>query len=124
MVGTADLCLSWAFHLRDLFHLGGLARGSLYVRTLSVALLLAGTAGGIAACLVWASAGLVADVAALFTGLVDPVGAGVVSTHLLLLSRRLLQGLLGRPAFLHRERTAQVLPGREFFSAHPAERPP
>ena len=37
----------------------------------------------------------------------DSLGAGGLSVHLLLLPRRLLQGVLGRPAGLRRRRAAQ-----------------
>ena len=48
---------------------------------------------------------------------------GVLPAHLLLLPRRVLQGVLGRPAVVHRRRAAQELLGRELVSADPAERP-
>src|SRR5437773_7822953 len=62
--------------------------------------------------------------AALFARLVDSLGAGRLSSDLLLLSRCVLQGVLGRPAFLHRDRAAPSLPGREFIPAHHAEHSP
>src|SRR6202040_1436217 len=43
---------------------------------------------------------------------------------LLLLSRRLLQGFLGRPAGVHGRRAAEALPGRALLPADPAEHPP
>ena len=49
------------------------------------------------------------------------LGAGWVSAHLLLLSRRLLQGVLGRSARLHGRRTAQDLSRRALVPAHHAE---
>ena len=49
---------------------------------------------------------------------------GSVPLHLLLLSRRLLQGVLGRPAGLRRRRAAQGLLGRELVPADLPERPP
>ena len=49
---------------------------------------------------------------------------GGLPLHLLLLPRRLLQGVLGRPARLRRRRAAQELLGRAHLAAGPAERPP
>ena len=68
-------------------------------------------------------AGGVAGVAAVLAGAADPADPGPVPAHLLLLPRRVLQGVLGRPAVLHRRRAAVELLGRELVSAHPAERP-
>ena len=52
------------------------------------------------------------------------LGAGRLPLHLLLLPRRLLQGVLGRPAVVRRRRAAQDVSGRAIVSAHPAEHPP
>ena len=60
-------------------------------------------------------------VAAVFAGAADPLGAGAVPADLLLLSRRLLQGVLGRPARLRGGRAAEELPRRAFVSADHAE---
>ncbi len=65
-----------------------------------------------------------AALAALVAGFFDLVGSGGLSVDLLLLSRRLLQGFLGRPAFLHCGRAPQELPGGTLLPAHPSERPP
>ena len=61
--------------------------------------------------------------AAVFAGAADPADSGAVPVHLLLLPRRLLQGVLGGPAVVHRRRAALELLGRELVSARPAERP-
>ena len=45
-----------------------------------------------------------------------PVGAGRISSHLLLLPRGLLQSFLGRPAFLHGRRAAEDISWRTIFS--------
>src|SRR5207245_943063 len=66
----------------------------------------------------------VAGVAAVLAGALDPVGAGGLPGDLLLLPRRLLQGLLGRPALLRRGRTAPELLGRALPAADPPEHPP
>ena len=99
--------------LHCLFHLGGVSsvvprKLRLLVqwkrRRLFVALFLAGNflSGTVPRAgpprLVGRSAGLVAGVADFLAGVSDVVGAGRVPFHLLLLSRRLLQGILGRPA--------------------------
>ena len=57
--------------------------------------------------LVRAEAGLVAGVAAVLAGAADPAVPGALPAHLLLLPRRLLQGVLGRPAGLRGRRAAQ-----------------
>ena len=66
-----------------------------------------------------------AVVPAVLGGDADPVGAAGIPLHLLLLSRRVLQSVLGRPAVLHRGRAAQDLLGREEVPAdHSAKRAP
>jgi hypothetical protein len=56
-------------------------------------------------------------------GLLHPLGAGRVSPHLLLLPRRVLQGVLGRPAELLGGGATEEVPRRALVPAHPAERP-
>ena len=63
-------------------------------------------------------------VAAVLAGAADPAVPGPLPLHLLLLPRRLLQGVLGRPAVVRRRRAAHALPRRALVSADPAERPP
>ena len=67
--------------------------------------------------------------AALDAGLGDggdahSLGAGRISRHLLLLSRSLLQSVLGRSAFLHRGRAAQNLSWRTVLSSNRAKHSP
>ena len=79
----------------------------LFLGTVLLAFLLSRNLRRFAARLVWSQARLVAPVVAFFAGTPDPLGARPVPRHLLLLPRRVLQGLLGRPALLHRGRAAQ-----------------
>ena len=60
---------------------------------------------------------------AVFGGDADPLGARRIPLHLLLLSRRLLQGLLGGPGLLRGRRASQDLLGRADLPADPAKRP-
>ena len=69
-------------------------------------------------------AGLVAGVAAVLAGADHPAVPGLLPLHLLLLPRRVLQGVLGRPAVVRRRRAAHVYLGRALVPADPAERPP
>ena len=62
-----------------------------------------------AACWFGPEAGLVAGLAALFAGAADPLGARRVPRYLLLLPRRVLQGVLGGPAVVRRRRAAEEL---------------
>ena len=76
-----------------------------------------------AALVVRAAAGLVARRAAVLCRAADPLGARRLPLHLLLLSGRLLQGLLGGSTVVHRRRTAQAVPRRALVPADPPERP-
>src|SRR5574338_1165764 len=67
---------------------------------------------------------LVAGLASVLASASDPSLPGAVSLHLLLLSRRVLQGVLGRPTVLCGRRAAQVVPRGALVSAHHAEHPP
>src|SRR6185503_3281668 len=67
---------------------------------------------------------MVAGRAAVLGGAADSLGAGRLPLHLLLLSRRLLQGVLGGSAWLYRGRAAQVVLGRAVVSARHAEHSP
>ena len=53
----------------------------------------------------------------------DPLGPGWISSYVLLLSRRVLQGILGRPSGVCRRRTAERLSWRTQISAHTSKRP-
>ena len=56
-------------------------------------------------------------------GLADPLDAGRLPRHLLLLPRRLLQGFLGRSAHLRRRRATQGYWGERWLAPGRAERP-
>ena len=63
---------------------------------------------------------LVAALLALFRRCLDPLGARGLPAHLLLLSRRLLQVVLGRSSRMRRRRTAKDVPRRAIVSpGHP-----
>src|SRR6266480_5037050 len=67
---------------------------------------------------------MVAELAYIFTSVVGALGARRLSAHLLLLSRRLLQVVLGRSASMHRGRTPKDISRRAFVSPHHAKRTP
>src|SRR5689334_4161507 len=96
MVAAATRRLHDSERFRRVRHVGGVPERALHVRALSLALLLARDLRRFAPRLVWAEAVLVAGVRSLFAGADHPALSGLVPLHLLLLSRRLLQGLLGR----------------------------
>src|SRR5437762_8828329 len=95
--------------LRRLFDLGCAARRTLLFRALSLPLLFARDFWGIDASFIRTEARLVARDHALLTVVADSLGARFVPTHLLLLSRGILQVVLGRPAFVRSGRAAQDL---------------
>ena len=64
----------------------------------------------LAARVVRTQAGLVAGVAGLLAGAADPAVPRPLPGDLLLLPRRVLQGVLGRPAGLRRRRAAEGVP--------------
>ena len=104
MVDPAVVCLSRAGNVPGLFNLGGfpgepLLAGSKWGE-LPFPVLLAGTVWGFAARDFRAEAGLVAGLAFVFASSLSALGASRVPAHLLLLPRRILQGVLGGPASL------------------------
>jgi len=115
------------FRVYHLFDVGGVSGKSLLARNrrreLSLAVLFAGNFRDVPARMVWQTEFL-SNVAGVFTGLFCFVGAGRISFHLLLLSRRVLQRILGRPDRVRRRRAAQKISRRKIFPADPAKRPP
>jgi len=106
VVDSAFVCV---FGLRDvsgLFDLGSIPGEPLLAGSkrgeLSFPVLFTGAVWGFAACDFRAEAGLVACVALVFTSLVRALGASRVPAHLLLLSGRLLQSVLGGSACVRR----------------------
>lgn len=98
--------------VRDLYHLGGVSGRALCVSGVFVAAVLAGVVGQFATRVVWAAAGLVACVVAVFARAAGTVGAGFVPGLLLLLPGRLLQGVFPRPALLLRVRIEEEVQRR------------
>src|SRR5688500_15166361 len=101
--------------------MGGLSERALHLRALPVSVLFAGAVGRLTARGIRPQACVVAGVAALLAGTADPAVPRSLPLHLLLLPRRLLQGVLGRPGLLRRWRAARhELLGRALVPAHPA----
>src|SRR5262249_56769122 len=95
VVGPAAGRFSWTERVCHLFDLGCFAGNQLLLRSLSFALLFTRNSRSLATQLVRTEARLVAGLVHFFTCPARPLGPGRISTHLLLLSWRLLQGLLG-----------------------------
>src|SRR6185437_5142826 len=69
------------------------------------------------------AAGMVACVLTLLGGPADLVGSGRIPRHLLLLSRSLLQSVLGRSPRMRGGRASEKILGRAEVPADPAEHP-
>src|SRR5439155_20900198 len=109
---------SGPLRVHPLFTLRGVSRQPLPIRSLSLALLFTRSARRRAARLVWRTAPM--DTGVGHRRHADPLGAGRIPAHLLLLSRSLLQSILGGPAFLHGRRASQDVHRRALVSAdHP-----
>src|SRR4051794_39682653 len=90
-----------------------------------LAVLRAGDLWRFTARVVRAEAGVVAGAAAVLAGVDHPAVPWPVPLHLLLLPRRLLQGLLGRSTVVRRRgASGRELLGRALVSPGAAERPP
>src|SRR2546423_928414 len=121
LVGAAGLGFSWPERVRRLFDVGGASGQALLFRALPIAVLFARDLWLFVSQSLRTEAGLVARLAIFFAFDVDSLGAGFISFNLLLLSRRLLQSLLGRSCVVRGGGTAQDLPRRTLVSAHPAK---
>src|SRR5438477_4534779 len=91
--------------------MGGVRQRELRIRAVPVADVLAAALRAIGACVVRrpGTAGVVAVVSALLRRGADPDLSTQLPNHLLLLPRRVLQSVLGRPAGLRGRRATQVV---------------
>src|SRR5436190_1411368 len=126
MVAAVPADVSRLFGLYRLLDVGGLSGPALLVRALSLADVLAAYLGGRQparhpARVARRMAGVDTEVSLRDTCAPDPLGAGRISIHLLLLSRSLLQSLLGRPARMRRRRTSPQISRRAKIPARNAE---
>src|SRR5207244_3700789 len=90
--------LSRLIDIHRLFHVGGLSGGELFRWRLHLAILFAGNFRRFAAQLVWAEAGVVAELAPFLACAAGSLGAGWISAVLLLLPLCILQRVLVRPS--------------------------
>ena len=116
MVDRAGPDLSRSRSLCRLFDLGRVSGRALYVRALSFADVFAAHLGsgrpdGLGTFVAGDVAGVDTDVDPYDAGPFDPLGTGRVSVYLLLLSRCLLQVVLGRPPGMRRRRASLRLSG-------------
>src|SRR5262249_51049268 len=108
VVGCTARRVSWSRYVPRVFNLGGLSKRELHVRTVSVAVLRArslgvtGQCGRSGACLVRRQARLVPRVAPVLPGPVHSSVSRTFPPDLLLLPRRVLQGVLGGSAVVCR----------------------
>src|SRR5215470_16383285 len=122
MVDTADRCVSRIGGVPCLCDVGRLPGKALPVRTISVTFLFAGIVWQSKRRMVWPKAELGAGLG--YGGDAHPLGARRVSANLLLLSRRLLQSVLGGSSFLHGWRASEEISRRALLSFDPAKYPP
>ena len=94
-MGAAVLRFSRAERVYRLLDLGRVSGIALFFWELYLAVLFARVVWQFAAQLVWPEAGLVAALAPVFARASDSLGPGRIQAHLLLISRRVLQGVLG-----------------------------
>ena len=126
LVGAAGGDLHRPRELRRLRHLGGVPERALHLRPVPVALLLAGDVRRLAPRAgSGRKPGWWPGWLPFSPGPAHPPVPGALPLHLLLLPRRLLQGVLGGPAHLRRGRAARKSYwGERCFPLDPAERPP
>src|SRR5207248_1573524 len=124
LVASAPSRLSRIVDFHCVFNLGGVSGRSLLFRQLCFSVLLAGAFWIFSAQLVRSETKLVAGLVNFFAGASNSLGAGRIPVDLLLLSRRVLQSILGGPARVHGGRAAQNISRRAFVPAHHAKRAP
>ena len=95
MVGSTAPHLPWPLDLHRLLNVGRFPGNPLLFWELRLAVLFAGNFRQLAPRLVWAEARVVAGMDDFFAGSFNSLGPGRIPPDLLLLSRRLLQGVLG-----------------------------
>src|SRR5206468_3518921 len=101
LVGPAAARFHRIIDFHRLLDMGRVSGKKLFLRQLRFAILFARAVRRFAAQLVWAETGLVAAVASIFAGAFYSLGTRWLPAHLLLLSWRLLQSVLGRSAGMH-----------------------
>ena len=113
-MGAAPRSLSWAGNVHCLLNLGRVSGKQLLGKPkrgrLPVSILFSGIVWRVAARDFRTQTGVVAGLVIVFAGAPGLVGARRVQTDLLLLSRRLLQSFLGRPARLRSGRAKKRVP--------------
>src|SRR5262245_54530677 len=100
MVGSTGSRFRDPVVLCRLRNLGRVSERPLHLRALPLALLRPRNLRLFAPCLVRTEAWLVARMASVLSSATDPAVPGTLPVHVLLLSRRVLQSLLGRPAIV------------------------
>src|SRR5262245_64533364 len=100
MVGATARRLCRALGLHRVCDLGRISRRPLYVWSVRLAILFARAVRQLAARVVWTEAELVATLDGIFPCSPDPAVSRTLSADVLLLSRRILQSVLGRSAGL------------------------
>src|SRR5438445_2610904 len=118
LVDSAAAGLYRAVDFHYLFHVGGISGKELFRWQLHFAVLFAGNFRGFTAQLVRTETRVVAGLAYFLPRVVSSVGTRRISGDVLLLPRRILQGVLGRSPSLHRGRATQNLLGRTVVPAH------
>src|SRR4029077_311074 len=101
LVDAAAIRLCRIIDLHRLFHVGSVSGTKLFFWQLHLTILFARNSRKFTAQLVWTETRLVASLANLLSRVTRSLGAGWIPVDMLLLSRRLLQGILGGSAGMH-----------------------